>query len=107
MLLCNLEGKLLISNCRKSEEDSSFSLMWFGLKKRKEVAVSAYYKPDFCGCSSAVAFCSGVGQGAKEKPGMLKLSLRSSSGVTPWHPPGVCAPGVRCSGGTGPVTLAL
>lgn len=35
MQLCNLEGKLLISNCRKSEEDSSFSLMWFGLKKKK------------------------------------------------------------------------
>lgn len=55
MQLCNLEGKLLISSCHKSEEDSSSSLMWFGLKKRKEVAVSAYSKPDFRGFSSAVA----------------------------------------------------
>lgn len=34
--LLHTKGKLLISNCRKSEEGSSFPLMWFGLKKKKK-----------------------------------------------------------------------
>lgn len=63
MQLLNTKGKLLISNCCKSEEDSSLPLMWFGFKKKKKkVAVSAYYKPDFRGCNcSTKAFLSGVG----------------------------------------------
>lgn len=36
MQLSNTKGKVLISKCCKSEEDSSFSLMWFGFKKEKE-----------------------------------------------------------------------
>lgn len=66
--LLNTKGKLLISNCRKSEEGSSFPLMWFGLKKKKEVTVSAYYKPDFRGCNcSTKAFLSGVGNGSVDQ----------------------------------------
>lgn len=36
MHLLNTKGKLLISNCRNSEEDLSFPLMWFGFKKKKK-----------------------------------------------------------------------
>lgn len=36
MQLLNTKGKLLISNCCKSEEDSSLPLMWFGFKKKKK-----------------------------------------------------------------------